>query len=299
MQTQMQIPNAPVTVLFADVVGSTRIYDQIGDEAASTLIGGVLRQVTEVASQAGGRHMKNIGDCVMLQFTGTPAAFLAARGIIAAVNRPGSMPRVNFRVGLQVGTVVRDDDDFFGDTVNVAAHITKLAAPGAIVLSDAVYDLLPPSLQAEVRPLGRITLKGRQEPIQLYEALGDGALEATSTMHALDEDAEGEQARLCLEVGGAERYLSFSDGWLTLGRAKASDIVLASSQVSRAHARIGWKDGNFVLVDQSANGTFVRILGQETHIRRQEMLLFGSGEICCGARCEKPDTEIIRFRFET
>ena len=83
MQTQMQIPNAPVTVLFADVVGSTRIYDQIGDEAASTLIGGVLRQVTEVASQAGGRHMKNIGDCVMLQFSGTPAAFLAARGIIA------------------------------------------------------------------------------------------------------------------------------------------------------------------------------------------------------------------------
>jgi len=264
MQTQMQIPNAPVTVLFADVVGSTRIYDQIGDEAASTLIGGVLRQVIEVASQAGGRHMKNIGDCVMLQFTGTPAAFLAARGIIAAVNRPGSMPRVNFRVGLQVGTVVRDDDDFFGDTVNVAAHITKLAAPGAIVLSDAVYDLLPPSLQAEVRPLGRITLKGRQEPIQLYEALGDGALEATSTMYALDEDAEGEHSRLCLEVGGAERYLSSSDGWLTLGRAKASDIVLASSQVSRAHARIGWKDGNFVLVDQSANGTFVRILGQET-----------------------------------
>ena len=299
MQTQMQIPNAPVTVLFADVVGSTRIYDQIGDEAASTLIGGVLRQVTEVASQAGGRHMKNIGDCVMLQFSGTPAAFLAARGIIAAVNRPGSMPRVNFRVGLQVGTVVTDDDDCFGDTVNVAAHITKLATPGAIVLSDAVYGLLPPSLQAEVRPLGRITLKGRQEPIQLYEALGDGALEATSTMYALDEDAEDEQARICLEVGGAERYLSSSDGWLTLGRAKASDIVLASSQVSRTHARIGWKDGNFVLVDQSANGTFVRILGQETHIRRHEMLLFGSGEICCGARCEKIDAEIIRFRFET
>ena len=299
MQTQMQIPNAPVTVLFADVVGSTRIYDQIGDEAASALIGGVLRQVTEVASQAGGRHMKNIGDCVMLQFSGTPAAFLAARGIIAAVNRPESTPRVNFRVGLQVGTVVTDDDDCFGDTVNVAAHITKLATPGAIVLSDAVYELLPPSLQAEARPLGRITLKGRQVPIQLYEALGDGALEATSTMYALDEDAEDEQARLCLEVGGAERYVSSSDGWLTLGRAKASDIVLASSQVSRTHARIGWKDGNFVLIDQSANGTFVRILGQETHVRRHEMLLFGSGEICCGGRCEKTDAEIIRFRFET
>jgi len=295
----MEIPNSPVTVLFADVVGSTRIYDQIGDEAASALIGGVLRQVTDVASQAGGRHMKNIGDCVMLQFTGTPAAFLAARGIIAAVNRPGLMPRVNFRVGLQVGTVVRDDDDFFGDTVNVAAHITKLATPGAIVLSDAVYELLPPSLQAEVRPLGRITLKGRQEPIQLYEALGDGALEATSTMYALEEDGEGENARLCLEVGGVERYLSSTDGWLTLGRAKVSDVVLASSQVSRTHARIGWKDGNFVLVDQSANGTFVRIVGQETHIRRQEMLLFGSGEICCGGRFDKPDTEVIRFRIET
>jgi adenylate cyclase len=296
----MQIPNSPVTVLFADVVGSTRIYDQIGDEAASTLIGGVLRQVTEVASQAGGRHMKNIGDCVMLQFTGTPAAFLAAKGIIAAVNRHDSMAQVNFRVGLQVGTVVRDDDDFFGDTVNVAAHITKLATPGGIVLSDAVYELLPPSLRAEVRPLGRITLKGRQEPIQLYEALGEGALEATSTMYAVDDDVvENQNARLCLEVGGDERYLLPSDSWLTLGRAKVSDIVLASSEVSRAHARIGWHDGNFVLVDQSANGTFVRIVGQETHIRRQEMLLFGSGEICCGARCEKPDTEIIRFRIET
>ena len=73
----MASPNSPVTVLFADVVGSTRIYDQIGDVAASALIGGVLREVTEVASRAGGQHMKNIGDCVMLQFTGTPAAFLA------------------------------------------------------------------------------------------------------------------------------------------------------------------------------------------------------------------------------
>ncbi len=160
----MQIPNTPVTVLFADVVGSTRIYDQIGDEAASTLIGGVLRQVTEVAGQAGGQRMKNIGDCVMLQFTGTPAAFLAAKGIIAAVNRVESMADVTFRVGLQVGTVVRDDGDFFGDTVNVVAHITKLATPGGIVLSDAVYALLPPPLQAEVRPLGRITLKGRKDP---------------------------------------------------------------------------------------------------------------------------------------
>ena len=57
----MASPNSPVTVLFADVVGSTRIYDQIGDVAASALIGGVLREVTEVASQAGGQHMKNIG----------------------------------------------------------------------------------------------------------------------------------------------------------------------------------------------------------------------------------------------
>jgi len=292
-------PNSPVTVLFADVVGSTRIYDQIGDVAASELIGGVLREVTEVASQAGGQHMKNIGDCVMLQFTGTPAAFLAGRGIIAAVNRPESTMQVSFRVGLQVGTVVRDEDDFFGDTVNVAAHITKLATPGAIVLTDAVYELLPPSLQAEVRPLGRIRLKGRKEPIQLYEALDDGTLEATSTTYTVEEDTSSEKARLCLLVGGVERFLLSSDGWLTLGRAKVSDVVLASSQVSRTHARIGWRDGNVVLIDQSANGTFVRISEQETHIRRQEMLLFGSGEICCGARVGKPDVEAIKFRIET
>ena len=294
----MSSANSPVTVLFADVVGSTRIYDQIGDEAASALIGGVLRQVIDVASQAGGQHMKNIGDCVMLQFTGTPAAFLAGRGIIAAVNQSDSTVPVNFRVGLQVGTVVRDDDDFFGDTVNVAAHITKLATPGAIVLTDAVYELLPASLRAEVRPLGRIRLKGRKEPIQLYEALDDGTLEATSTTYSDDAAEYGEKTRLCLMVGGVERYLSASEGWLTLGRAKVSDVVLASSQVSRAHARIGWRDGNVVLVDQSANGTFVRIAAQETHIRRQEILLFGSGEICCGARCGKPDVEVISFKIE-
>lgn len=291
--------NSPVTVLFADVVGSTRIYDQIGDVAASALIGGVLRQATEVASQAGGQHMKNIGDCVMLLFTSTPAAFLAGRGIIAAVEQSDSTVRVNFRIGLHVGAVVRDADDYFGDTVNVAAHITKLATPGAIVLTDAVHALLPPPMQAEVRPLGPIRLKGRKEPIQLYEALDDGALEATSTMYTVDDVADSEKARLCLLVGGAERYLGLNEGWLSVGRSKISDVVLASSQVSRTHARIGWRDGNVVLIDQSANGTFVRIAGQETHVRRQEMLLFGSGEICCGARCGKPDAEIIEFRVET
>ncbi len=294
----MSIANSPVTVLFADVVGSTQIYDQIGDVAASALIGGVLRQVTDVASQAGGQHMKNIGDCVMLLFTGTNAAFLAGRGIIAAVDQTESTLRVNFRIGLHVGTVVRDEDDYFGDTVNVAAHITKLATPGAIVLTDAVYALLPPSLQAEVRPLGPIRLKGRKELIQLYEAIDVDAFEATSTTYASDDVADSDKARLCLLVSGSERYLRPSDGWLTLGRAKVSDVVLASSQVSRSHARIGWRDGNVVLVDQSANGTFLRIAGQETHIRRQEMLLFGSGEICCGARCGKPDVEVIRFTIE-
>jgi hypothetical protein len=118
-------------------------------------------------------------------------------------------------------------------------------------------------------------------------------------MYNVDDVENNEKARLCLLLGGVERYLSASDGWLTLGRAKVSDIVLASSQVSRAHARIGWRDGNVVLVDQSANGTFVRIAEQETHIRRQEMLLFGSGEICCGARCGKPDVEVISFNIET
>ncbi len=102
-------------------------------------------------------------------------------------------------------------------------------------------------------------------------------------MYAADDVVDNQKVRLCLEIGGTTRYLSASDNWLTLGRAKASDVILASSAVSRNHARIGWHDGNFVLIDQSANGTFVRIVGQETHIRRQEMLLFGSGEICCGA----------------
>lgn len=297
---QAQTENAPVAILFADVVGSTRIYDQIGDVAAAELIGGALRDVAHIAAQAGGRHMKNIGDCVMLQFTGTSAAFLAGRSIVDLINRSDATSEVRFRVGLHVGSVVHQVDDLFGDTVNVAAHITKLATPDTMVLTDAAYALLPPSLQAESASIGRIRLKGRNDPVLLYEVRESGEMESTATMQVFERDPAGKTTRrLCLQVNGADCELSPADGWLTIGRAKLCDVVLTNSLASRMHARIGWRDDQVVLIDQSANGTFIQISDQKLKICRQETLLFGTGELRFGSRSGNQDAEVVRFRIET
>ena len=132
---------------------------------ASTLINGVLARFD-------GRLVKTIGDEVMCVFPSADLAVLAASDMQAqvAASRPGNYP-VSIHVGLHYGPVLVEEDDVFGDTVNVAAYLAAVAAAEQILTTEATEQCLSAALKSCVRPIFHAVLKGAEEESTVFQVL--------------------------------------------------------------------------------------------------------------------------------
>src|SRR5690606_6059905 len=119
----------PLTILFADVSGSTRLFEQRGDVEARRLIANVLDALTEVASRHGGKVIKTIGDEIMCTFPGAMQGVLAACDMQRRLAHDPEFVKDNLaiRVGLHHGDALVEDGDVYGDAVNTAARMASLA----------------------------------------------------------------------------------------------------------------------------------------------------------------------------
>ena len=117
-------------VLFADVAGSTRLYDTVGDSLAMSAIGNCLEIFRERTEATGGRVIKTIGDEVMSAFASADAAARAALQIQLRVDtlEPVSGNKLGVRIGFHYGPAVERGDDLFGDTVNLASRLADVAS---------------------------------------------------------------------------------------------------------------------------------------------------------------------------
>jgi adenylate cyclase len=144
-------PSRDTTVLFADVSGSTRLYETAGDAAAHEAIARCLEKLREAAELSGGRVVKTIGDEVM--YVGltaeTVTASLALRDAAAAEALPP------LRIGLAAGLVVSRAGDYFGPVVNLASRLTELAEPGEVLVPAALRDELRSGSGMNVRCVPR------------------------------------------------------------------------------------------------------------------------------------------------
>ena len=156
----------PATILFADVSGSTRLFEQKGDVEARRLIAMVLNALTVICNQHGGRVIKTIGDEIMCTFK------TAMQGVLAACDMQRKMARdidfvrdnLGIRIGLHHGDALFEDNDVFGDAVNVAARMASLAKREQIVTTaTTMKDLQGPGIT--VRSLGRARVSGKLLPI--------------------------------------------------------------------------------------------------------------------------------------
>jgi len=165
----------PVTVLFADIRNFTQLSEQLDARELVLLLNEFFTAMTQVILDAGGTLDKYIGDCVMALFGApVPAQDDLQRAIRAAINmqRATTIP---IGVGLHTGPAVvgnigssqRMQYTAIGDTVNVAARLVSLAAPGQIIISEDVYDLA----EGSFLPLGEVELKGRQRKMNIFSLL--------------------------------------------------------------------------------------------------------------------------------
>ena len=116
-------------VMFADVAGSTAMYENMGDELARERISKSLNALIAISRRHGGKLVKTIGDEILVYFSDVDMAVYAARSIQETMedDRSPETIGVSIRIGMHFGSVILENDDIFGDTVNVAARVSGLA----------------------------------------------------------------------------------------------------------------------------------------------------------------------------
>jgi class 3 adenylate cyclase len=279
----MAEPQRHRTILFADVSGSTRLYATLGDTPAHRIVNGLLRQLGDAVRDQGGRVVKTLGDEVMACFDDAPAAVAAARGMqrhFAHSVRSPDAP-AGIRIGLHHGPVLEEGGDVFGDTVNMAARMVELAKAGQILTTAGTVQRLDEAARDDTRHVDRAPVRGKGE-LDVFEVLW-GRDSVTHFVEVPLADVATPGVRVRVVLGERELLVSRERPALSLGRDESNDLVLPYGVVSRRHARLEWRRGRVLLVDESTNGTLVVPTGAAPiFVRREELALEGGGVIAPG-----------------
>ena len=157
------------TVVFADLVGSTGIFERLGDETAGRFVTQLTTALSKTFEQHSGRVVKLLGDGVMLRYPSASDAVRSVQGLMAEILRAGLPPA---HAGITAGPLVIRDGDVYGHTVNLAARIAGHAGAGELLVAGAVMERLDPAHLGWV-DLGDQDLKGLAEPVRLARITPD------------------------------------------------------------------------------------------------------------------------------
>ncbi len=295
----------PQTILFADVSGSTRLFETKGDVEARRLIAMVLDALGEICVQHGGRVVKTIGDEVMCTLPGPLNGVLAACDMQRKMARDINFVRDNLavRIGFHHGDALEEGGDIYGDAVNVAARMAALAKREQIVTTAASVKELAGKLP-EIRSLGRARVSGKLLPIEIVDVVWQedtsGMTMVQSAIRIGDHAAQAPPGSR-LRIRHRDRLITLdenSDPFM-MGREATNQLVVEADWVSRTHAQIEFKRGHFVIADRSTNATYVCI-GQDNELRlhRDELHLRKSGTISMGQAVAVNVSDTIFFEIE-
>lgn len=289
-----------VTILFADISESSRLYRTLGDARAASLIAAFLDQLTEVTHSVGGQVVDRIGDEVMASFPTAEAAVRAAVGMQWATqefpdSRAAEGVSLAVRIGFHAGQAAMADGRPVGQAVYRAKRVVDQAKAHQIVLDGETGKLLGATGAWELRPMGTTGLKGQDRPAELLEVLWN-ANHGTSILPnrpGLDERIIGVEIEC-----GQERLQVEEHQRVAFGRLPPCDVVLADTAVSRTHAHIISRTQGVYLKDVSRNGCYIKQDGEQVarFLHREEVALAGAGLIGFGRAPAVNAPHTIRYR---
>ena len=285
------------TVMFADICGSTRLYEVLGDARAFSAISECLDVLRQLTMKHGGRVVKTIGDEIMSVFPDAVSATHAACEMQAAISSwlPIDQMRVAIRIGFHAGPVLDDQEgDVFGDTVNVAARMAELAQAQQIITTGKTMDWLPPIIRSSTRALNPVAIRGKADEVEVREVIWRETDDMTMLVGNTLPGTGGHVLRLSYD--GRDFMVDAVRPSVTIGRDEGADIVVRDRCASRMHARIEFRRDKFVFVDLSSNGSYILPNGEEeVRLRREEFVLSKSGSISLGHPYKNDPAEIIEF----
>ncbi len=173
-------------ILAADVAGYSRLMHSDEEATHTKLTEFLTAAVDPSIAEHGGRIVKNTGDGFLAEF---PSAVEAVRAAVQFQTRMKELTigelearRIAFRVGVNIGDVIAEPHDIFGDDVNIAARLESIAEPGGICISSAAYERVRGKVGVEFVDLGEHNLKNIGHPVRAYAAIQDRFVSGTSAV---------------------------------------------------------------------------------------------------------------------
>ncbi len=163
---------ASQTFLFADLAGFTALTEAHGDERAATLATQFVVRMRELAPRYRGRVIKTIGDAALIRCESAGRAIELGLEIVESEAERTDFPAL--RVGMNSGSAVEREGEWFGSSVNVAARVAAIAAAGEVVLTEATYESAAELEGLGFERLGARALKNVGAPVVLLRAFREG-----------------------------------------------------------------------------------------------------------------------------
>jgi adenylate cyclase len=248
-------------ILAADVAGYSRLMSQNEEKTLRDLKAHLSELVEPRIGQHRGRIVKRMGDGFLADFVSAVEAVRCAIAIqsgMADRNRTATDDnRIEFRIGINVGDVIIEGDDIYGDGVNIAARLEGIAEPGAIFVSRVVRDSVRDKLEATLEDLGERTVKNIPKPVRVFRI--DVAGRRVDARQAVQPPAVPEKPSIAIlpfdNMSGDAEQEYFSDGM-------TEDLITDLSKIS----------GLFVIARNSSfaykgKPTKVQQIGRELGVR--------------------------------
>ena len=289
-----------LVVLYADVAGSTQIYEQYGDTLARDAMATCIDVLTQVVVRLDGRLIKTIGDEVMCAFKDPIKAVLASNEMQMAVQRAGEEDRfavgeLRIKIGFHFGPGLEEDNDVFGEAHLVASQLVNMAKADQILTSEATLENVPPSLRVGSRVLESMLVDGVSGEITVYEMIWEVS-GLTQVADIRPQRARVTHTELRLRYQGTEYVVDDDKPVLSMGRVKGNDVVVETDLTSRQHAEIEYARGRFHLSDNSSNGTVLINENAASEVLRRDKVTLGeTGKICLGGRPEDNNDGVLVF----
>ena len=292
-----------LTILFADISKSSNIYELLGDQAAQEIVGQILKRLSDLTVRFEGKVIKTVGDAIIATFVSTDNSIEAAKSMQMAMKEGFScngrdIPPVNIHIGIHYGPVVIENEDIFGDAVNITARVVDYANPQQIVTTRAAIQNLPEGSSHFTKYITKITAKNISGELELYEIVYEDqnvtmVIDCRKLSRALSSS-------LYLMRGGQVIVVDFEKPLVSVGREDFNDVIIQYSWISRIHAHIENRSGVFMLKDKSTNGTFIYPQDADPiYVNKGEHPLAGKGVIVFGRekenKMDSPMTDIIEY----
>ena len=285
-----------LTLLFVDICNSTQLYEGLGDHEAKERISECLKSIEHISEHYDGIVVKTIGDELLIRFGTVDNAVKAACDMQKASKQSHFQDRMDLRIAFHYGSTILENNDVFGDSVNVAARLVSLSKSGQTLTSRETMKFLSPFLQAKCRHIDRTTVKGKSEDIDIYEIIDE---EDDVTRMTVGVTSKPKRPSTLLMTYKQQDYVLESDQAIfTIGRSDYCNLVVDEDLASRQHLTLENRRGKTFIADLSTNGTWIKNdRGREMFLRREEILLPPAGDISFGKSFREFPEHVLHFRI--